>query len=166
MAARIRPLGALEHLHRALEVERRILPSIAGARPCGGALAGGDGALRVAHLHRLDEVVRDLGEPWAFRLARGAIQRLAGSVLSQVAADQAEVLITSGTSALTRFANNYIHQNVEQQDIDVRVRSIIGKKIGVASSNDTSDDGLRAVVERAHLLARHQKENPDFRSLP
>jgi PmbA protein len=91
---------------------------------------------------------------------------LADRTLGMSKADQTEVLVFSPHSALTRFANNYIHQNVEQQDIDVRVRAVVGKKIGVASSNDTSDGGLRAVVERALMLARHQRENPDFQSLP
>jgi predicted Zn-dependent protease len=94
------------------------------------------------------------------------LKHLADTALSMSHADQTEVVIFSPHSALTRFANNYIHQNVEQQDIDVRVRAVLGKEIGVASSNDVSDDGLRAVVERAETLARHQKENPDFTSLP
>ncbi len=93
-------------------------------------------------------------------------KNLADKALSLSNADQTEVVIFSPHSALTRFANNYIHQNVEQQDIDVRVRAVVGKKIGVASSNDISDDGLRTVVDRALTLARHQKENPDFGSLP
>ncbi|MEX2159303.1 MAG: TldD/PmbA family protein [Dehalococcoidia bacterium] len=91
---------------------------------------------------------------------------LADRTLAMSKADQTEVLIFSPHSALTRFANNYIHQNVEQQDFDVRVRSIVGKKIGVAGSNDTSDEGLRNVVDRALMLARHQRENHDFTSLP
>ena len=94
------------------------------------------------------------------------LKDLAGKALSMSQAQQTEVVIFSPHSALTRFANNYIHQNVEQQDVDLRVRAIVDKKIGVASSNDLSDEGLRAVVERALTLARHQRANPDFRSLP
>jgi len=99
-------------------------------------------------------------------LGEGELKDLADKALSMSKADQTEVLIFAPHSALTRFANNYIHQNVEQQDIDMRVRAVVGKKIGVASSNDLSDAGLRSIVERALTLARHQKENPDFRSLP
>ena len=94
------------------------------------------------------------------------LKNLADRVLAMSQADQTEVVIFAPHSALTRFANSYIHQNVEQSDVDIRVRAVVGKKIAVASSNDTSDEGLRAVVERALMLARHQKENSDFQSLP
>ncbi|OGO50551.1 MAG: hypothetical protein A2148_02605 [Chloroflexi bacterium RBG_16_68_14] len=99
-------------------------------------------------------------------LGETELKNLADRTLAMSQADQTEVAIFAPHSALTRFANNYIHQNVEQQDVDIRVRAVLGKKIGVASSNDLSDEGLRSVVERALTLARHQKENPDFRSLP
>src|SRR6185295_4423083 len=65
-----------------------------------------------------------------------------------------------------RFANNYIHQNVEHSDVDVRVRAVIGQKIGIASTNELSDDALRRVAAKAYELAQHQRENEDFRSLP
>ena len=81
-------------------------------------------------------------------------------------AEQTEVLLFASHSALTRFANSYIHQNVEDTSIEVSVRAVIGKKIGVAATNMLSDESLRAVVERATTLAAHQKENEDFKSLP
>ncbi len=93
-------------------------------------------------------------------------RNLCERVLGLCRADQAEVLVFSGSSALTRFANNYIHQNVEQNEVDVRLRIVLGKKIGVASSNVLGDESLKALVERATEMARHQKENDDFRSLP
>lgn len=99
-----------------------------------------------------------LGEP--------EVKRIARAVLGASRADQTEVEVFANDSALTRFANNYIHQNVEQSDVDVRVRAVIGQKIGVASTNDVSDDALARVAARAYELARHQRENEDFRSLP
>ena len=99
-------------------------------------------------------------------LGQEELKKLADQALEMSQADQTEIVVVAPHSALTRFANNYIHQNVEQQDLDIRVRSIIGKKIGVASSNDTSDEGLKNVVERALNLARHQRDNDDFQSLP
>ena len=99
-------------------------------------------------------------------LGQEELKQLADRALEMSQADQTEIVVVAPHSALTRFANNYIHQNVEQQDLDIRVRSVIGKKIGVASSNDTSDDGLKNVVDRALNLARHQRDNADFHSLP
>ncbi|HLF79917.1 MAG TPA: TldD/PmbA family protein [Dehalococcoidia bacterium] len=74
--------------------------------------------------------------------------------------------MTNGTSALTRFANNYIHQNVQETDLSISVRAVIGKKIGVASSDVISTGGLKELAGRAVELARLQEPNVDFRSLP
>ncbi|HET9200715.1 MAG TPA: TldD/PmbA family protein [Dehalococcoidia bacterium] len=94
------------------------------------------------------------------------LKGLADTVLSASTTDQTEVLVFSEHQALTRFANNHIHQNVEETDMSVRVRVVLGQKIGVATSNDISEASLKALVERATNLARHQVDNEDFRSLP
>ena len=91
---------------------------------------------------------------------------IADRVLKQASADQTEVLISSEASHLTRFAENCIHQNVTERNAGVRVRSIVGKKTGVASGNDTSDEGLARLVRAAESAASFQKDDPDFRSLP
>lgn len=87
-------------------------------------------------------------------------------VLSLSKADQTEVLFSSEDSQLTRFANSYIHQNVSESKAELRVRVVLGKRIGVASTNDLSDGGLQRVVETAQTVARLQPETPDFASLP
>ncbi len=99
-------------------------------------------------------------------LGEQEVRRIAETVLGASRADQTEVEVFANDSALTRFANNYIHQNVEQSDVDVRVRAVIGQKIGVASTNEISGDALSRVAARALELAEHQRENEDFRSLP
>jgi predicted Zn-dependent protease len=99
-------------------------------------------------------------------LGETEVRRVVETVLSASRADQTEVEVFSNDSALTRFANNYIHQNVEHTDVDVRVRSVIGQKIGIASTNETDADALARVAARAFELAEHQRENEDFRSLP
>jgi len=94
------------------------------------------------------------------------LQSLARRVLATVDADQAEVLVYGGASALTRFANSYIHQNVEESTTSVHVRAVIGKKVGVATTDVVTEAGLSEVARRAVELARLQQENVDFRSLP
>ena len=94
------------------------------------------------------------------------LKDFADRVLAMSQAEQTEVLLFSSHSALTRFANSYIHQNVEDTSVEVSVRAVTGKKIGVAGTNMLSDESLRAVVERAATLAAHQRENEDFQSLP
>jgi predicted Zn-dependent protease len=95
-----------------------------------------------------------------------AIKRVTDRVLSLSKADQTEVLFFGGSSALTRFANNYIHQNVAETNTQVSIRMVMGKKIGVASTNDLSDAGLEKAVENAATITRFQLDNPDFKSLP
>ena len=99
-------------------------------------------------------------------LGETEMKRIAQAVLNASRADQTEVEVFANNSALTRFANNYIHQNVENTDVDVRVRAVIGKKIGVASTNELSSDALANVATRAYEIAGRQRENEDFRSLP
>ena len=99
-------------------------------------------------------------------LGESELKKIADRILAASTADQTEVLLFANDSALTRFANSYIHQNVEQTSVDISVRAVIGKKIGVAATNILSDESLRGVAERAVALARHQKDNDDFQSLP
>jgi PmbA protein len=99
-------------------------------------------------------------------LGEGRLREIAEGVLRRAAADQTEVLVTSGETDLTRFAVNTIHQNVTEKDVSVRVRVICQKRTGVASGNDVSDAGLSRLVQMAESAASFQKENPDFVSLP
>ncbi len=99
-------------------------------------------------------------------LGRKKMREIAERVLSLSAAEQTEVIIMSEDSGLTRFANSYIHQNVAERNVGIRVRTVEGKRIGVASINDLRPEALERVVERALTIASLQPENPDFTSLP
>ena len=99
-------------------------------------------------------------------LGERRLREVADKVLGMSEADQTEVALWGERNALTRFANNYIHQNVAEINATANVRVVLGKKVGVASTNDLSDEGLRGAVERATTIARFQLENPDFKSLP
>lgn len=94
------------------------------------------------------------------------IRRILETALHHSRADQTEASLFVQDSALTRFANNYVHQNVAQRDTNILVRVAFGKKIGVASVSSTEEAAVRRAVEQASELAEHQIENPDFRSLP
>lgn len=99
-------------------------------------------------------------------LRKEKLKEIANRVLHLSSADQTEVLIFSNDEHLTRFAVNIIHQNVSETDVTVRVRAVFGKKTGVASGNDLSDEALKKVVESAETVARFQQDNPEFLSLP
>ncbi len=81
-------------------------------------------------------------------------------------ASEAETLVMSSSSALTRFANNRIHQNVASEDSGVSVRAVIGKRVGVASTNREDDASLFACCEAAVEAARLAPEDAAFPGLP
>jgi len=104
--------------------------------------------------------------PLARLVGKSELERIAERVMASSEADQTEVLLWADNSQLTRFANSSIHQNVAERDVQVRVRAVFGKRVGVANTNDLSDEGLEKVAKTACRVARLQPENPDFVSLP
>ena len=77
-------------------------------------------------------------------------------------ADGLEMLISGGHSALTRFANNTIHQNIEEENYVVSVRTVIGRKTARATTNKLDDQSLRRAVESAEAMTEVQVEDPDL----
>ncbi len=81
-------------------------------------------------------------------------------------ADEVEVLFSGGQFALTRFANNTIHQNVAEENHVVSVRSVFGGKTARAFTNKFDEESLRQVVRSAESLARVQHPDPDLLPMP
>jgi PmbA protein len=99
-------------------------------------------------------------------IGRERAKEIVNLVLNEATADQTEIIIFNFDQALTRFANNYIHQNVNESNTSISVRTIFGKKIGSASTNSLEPQKIRETVKWAEEIARFQKENNDFASLP
>ena len=99
-------------------------------------------------------------------LTEREVKQLTEKVLSLSRAEQTQVTVFTEDSALTRFANNQVHQNVAQRDASVVVRAGLGRRYGIASTNDTSAGGLQGVVERALEVARMLPESEEFLPLP
>ncbi len=98
-----------------------------------------------------------------------AALRLAEEVVRQAraaGAGEAEALVVAGDSALTRFANSEIHQNVASSEVLVNLRYGIGRRVGVASTGRVDPDGIRALVERADAITRNVAELEDWSGLP
>ncbi|MBZ5645974.1 MAG: TldD/PmbA family protein [Acidobacteriia bacterium] len=77
-------------------------------------------------------------------------------------ADEIEVLIAGGHHALTRFANNTIHQNVADENYVVSVRTVIGKKTARATTNKLDPESLRRAVRSAEAITEVQQPDPDL----
>ena len=81
-------------------------------------------------------------------------------------ATEAEALVMAENSSLTRFANSEIHQNVAETNANVNLRFVSGRRIGVASSGRTDDEGLRRLAANAAAIARNVAELEDWGGLP
>ncbi len=95
------------------------------------------------------------------RLARRTIERFPTSVGTAAT----EVRISSGTSGLTRIANNDISQTIDKDRTDLSVRVLLGpagspRKAGAASTNRIDDAGLDDLIGRAMQAAELQQDDP------
>jgi PmbA protein len=81
-------------------------------------------------------------------------------------ADEVEVLFSGGRFALTRFANNTIHQNVAEENHVVSVRTSFDRRTARAFTNKFDDESVRQVVRSAESLAKVQHPDPDLLPMP
>jgi predicted Zn-dependent protease len=79
---------------------------------------------------------------------------------------EAEALVTAEDSALTRFANSEIHQNVAETNVAINLRIVVGKRVGVASTSRTDPEGLPRLADQAVAIARLVQELDDWGGLP
>ena len=81
-------------------------------------------------------------------------------------ADELEVLFFATGNALTRFANNTIHQNVAEENVNVSVRTAFGQQTARATTNKLDEESLRRVVQASENLAKVQHPDPDLLPMP
>ena len=81
-------------------------------------------------------------------------------------ADEVECLFYGGRSALTRFANNTIHQNMAEENYGVSVRTVFGGRTARATTNKFDNQSLSKVVKASEDLARVQAPDADLLPVP
>ena len=89
-----------------------------------------------------------------------------GKLRRYASADEIEVLFYGTRNALTRFANNVIHQNMAEENVVISVRTAFGQRTARATTNKLDDDSLRRVVQASESLARVQHPDPDLLAMP
>ena len=97
-------------------------------------------------------------------LTKDKIRELCRRVIDLAEADGVEVSYSGNDKALTRFANNFVHQNVQQKDATIDIRLIRGGVVGNASTNQWDEESLRAAVEKAERACEFGK--PEEELLP
>ena len=99
-------------------------------------------------------------------MGREACLRLLKTAVEGSSADQTEALLLTEDSSLTRFARSTIHQHVAEKNGTLILRVVLGKRIAVVTTNILSRSSVKASLERAISLARVQRPNEAFVSLP
>jgi predicted Zn-dependent protease len=86
----------------------------------------------------------------------------------ELVGDRADALVTcgQGTSALTRFANSRIHQNMASDDDHVRLRVVVdGGRIAQSSTTRLDPEGLERLVETTLAAAHLCPPDPEYPGL-
>ncbi|MGH9396765.1 MAG: TldD/PmbA family protein, partial [Terriglobia bacterium] len=99
-------------------------------------------------------------------LSRQLADDLFTKVLKYSQADETEASITGTAYSLTRFANNAIHQNVAEEDLNISVRAVLDHRTARASTNKIDDDSIRQACEAALELARLEPPDPEMLPMP
>ena len=88
------------------------------------------------------------------------------STLKHSKADEIEAYLGGGSYSLTRFANNTIHQNVNEKRHQLSVRSVFGKKSGRVVTNKFGSADVESVVRQSEMAASAQPEIPELLPMP
>jgi predicted Zn-dependent protease len=94
---------------------------------------------------------------------------IADQVLELVAARapgaEAEVHVIAHSEGLTRFASSFVHQNVAEDDLRVRLRVAADGHWATANTNRLDPAALAALVDSTMDAARHRPPDPAFPGL-
>src|SRR5262249_44946498 len=97
------------------------------------------------------------------------LKKVIDSVLhlgTMAGADETEVQLEETIDALTRFANNAIHQNVAGQGATVSVRTVVDGRPARATTTRLDRDSLQKAVKSSLELAHSQPKNPNLLPMP
>jgi PmbA protein len=81
-------------------------------------------------------------------------------------AEETEVHVDEAADALTRFANNGIHQNVFEHGVTVSIRTVSEGRTARATTNRLDEDSLRATIEASLSLAHSQPRDSGLLPMP
>ncbi len=76
--------------------------------------------------------------------------------------DAADAVLWCSRNALTRFANNTIHQNVATESDTLCLRAVRGQRTGCVRTGVLTPDGLSIAARKAAAIAGASPEEPEF----
>jgi predicted Zn-dependent protease len=97
-------------------------------------------------------------------------QKQAAHIFNQLSkhssADELEVMFSGTDYALTRFANNVIHQNLAEENYVLSVRTAFDGRTARATTNKFDEESLKRVVQASESLAKVQHPDTDLLPVP
>lgn len=96
-------------------------------------------------------------------LSENQTQEIVQKILKQIRlGEEAEITISNIDSSLTRYANNIIHQNVNENSTSIMLYLYSDKRRGFAMTTRTDESSLQELAASARLVAEASAENPDM----
>ncbi|MFN0074758.1 MAG: TldD/PmbA family protein [Chloroflexota bacterium] len=87
-------------------------------------------------------------------------------ILFRSKATEAEALLMADDQSLTRFAGSEIHQSVSETDVELRIRVVLDKRIGTASTHNLSATAIDETLGAALAAAERVPADQRFAALP
>jgi predicted Zn-dependent protease len=81
---------------------------------------------------------------------------------AQASGAEADVHVIATDEGLTRFAASFVHQNVAEENLRVRLRVALDGRWAVASTNQVDAQALAALARSTVDAARHRPVDPAF----
>jgi PmbA protein len=107
--------------------------------------------------------------PAAALRSQREVQQIGATVLRLAKArgvPETEVHLDETIQALTRFANNTIHQHVAEHGLVVSIRTACDGRTARVTTNRIDEDALRAAIDDCLSLASHQPQDPQSLPMP
>ena len=86
----------------------------------------------------------------------------ARAALRDAPADESDIHVHRRRAAITRYAHSSIHQNAVSDETHATVRAIVGKAVGIVSTNSLSAPDLRRALTDAAALARASRPDEEW----
>ncbi|MBP0016554.1 MAG: TldD/PmbA family protein [Cyanobacteria bacterium SBLK] len=87
------------------------------------------------------------------------------SIIAQSQSDGVFASLQAGESALSRFSENQIGQNLVKNRFKLKITSYFGKRTASSSTTESDPEALRETLRRSEELARFAPEDPEWMPL-
>lgn len=95
-------------------------------------------------------------------IGREEAQALIEAAIAQSKADAVFVSLSASESALSRFSENQIGQNIRKNKFSFTATSYFGKRSASASTTELDRDAIIQTLRRSETLARFAPEDPEW----